>query len=53
MGVGKLRNEEPAGKDDVTEEMVERTSEIVIYWTWKLFHMAFVSSAAPENRNLL
>ena len=45
--VGKLKNEKLAGKDEVTEEMIKRGGDKVVYW--KLCNMTFESGVVPEN----
>ena len=43
MRVGKLKNGNVAGKDEITEEMIKGLSDIVVDWIWRLCNMVFES----------
>ena len=47
--VGKLKNGEAAGKDEVTGEKVKGGSNRVLDWIWRLCNMAFESGGVPED----
>ena len=47
--VGKLKNGEAAGKDEVTREMVKGGGNRMVDWIWKLCNMAFESGIVPEG----
>ena len=47
--MGKLKNGEAAGKDEVTGEKVKGGSNRVLDWIWRLCNMAFESGGAPED----
>ena len=43
MRVGKIKNGKPAGKDEITGEMIKRGGDSVVDWIWKLCNMTFES----------
>ena len=48
--VGKLKNGEVAGKDEVAGEMMKGGRERVVNWIWRMCNMAFESGAVPEDQ---
>ena len=47
--VGKLKNGEAAGKDEVTREMVKGGGNRMVDWIWRMCNMAFESGVGPED----
>ena len=47
--VGKLKNGNAAGKDEVKGEMIKGGGNWVVDWIWRLCNMAFESGVVPEN----
>ena len=47
--VGKLKNREAAGKDEVTGEIIKSGGDRVVDWIWRLCNMAFESGVIPED----
>ena len=47
--LGKLKNGNAGGKDEVTGEMMKGGSNKVVDWLWRLCNMAFESGVVPED----
>ena len=47
--VGKLKNGEAAGKDEVTGEMIKGGGNRVVDWIWRLCNMVFESGVVSEE----
>ena len=48
MRVGKLKNGEAAGGDEITGEIIKSGSDWVVDWIWRLCNMAFESDFVLE-----
>ena len=48
--VGKIKNGEDAGKDDITGEIIKGGSGRIVGWIWRLCNMAFESGLVREDR---
>ena len=47
--MGKLKNGNAAGKDEVTEEMINGGGNRVVDWIWRMCNMAFESGVMLED----
>ena len=49
--MGKLKNGKPAGKDEITGEMIKGGGDRLVDWIWRLCNMAFESvlGIMPED----
>ena len=47
--VGKLKNRNAAGKDEITGVIIKGGSDRVVEWIWRLCNIDFESGVVPEN----
>ena len=49
MRAGMFKNGKPAGKDEITGEIIKGGGDRVVDWIWRLCNMAFESEVVPED----
>ena len=53
MRVGKLKNGKPAGKNEITGDMIKGEGDRVLDWIWRLCNMAFERGLVLKTIDLL
>ena len=47
--VGKLKNRNTAGEDEITGEMIKGGGDMVVDWIWRVCNVVYESGVAPEE----